>query len=280
MTGPGHMARRDSRVAPRQVSGVGMRTASADSVAAYWDRNVTNWKVAADLEPGTPAFFAEVERYRFDKLDYLPRVIDYNAYGGQRVLDVGCGLATDLSRFAKGGAEVTGIDISPRAIEMSRQNFAQRGLDGRFARMDGGAMTFGDASFDFVYCHTVLHFTPDPDSMIAEIHRVLKPGGTAFFMAINRKSWLYVLHKLAGVKIDYLDSPVFDPFDYDRFERSFAAFDRAEIVVERFPVRTEVHKGLKSTVYNTVFVDFYNALPKALTGKTGYHLLAFASKAP
>ena len=99
-------------------------------------------------------------------------------------------------------------------------------------------------------------------------------------MAINRKSWLYVLHKLAGVKIDYLDSPVFDPFDYDRFERSFAAFDRAEIIVERFPVRTEVHKGLKSTIYNTVFVDFYNALPKALTGKTGYHLLAFASKAP
>ncbi|MEO1495397.1 MAG: class I SAM-dependent methyltransferase, partial [Pseudomonadota bacterium] len=174
--------------------------------------------------------------------------------------------------------EVTGIDISPRAVELAERNFAQRGLEGRFLCMDGRSMDFDEASFDFVYCHTVLHFTPDPDHMIAEIRRVLKPGGTAFFMAINRWSWLYFLHRVAKVKIDYLDSPVFDPFDYDRFERAFAAFDHSDIVVERFPVRTEVHKGLKSVLYNRLFVDLYNALPKVLTGRTGYHLLAFASK--
>lgn len=226
-----------------------------DEVAAFRDRNVANWKVAAELEPGTPDFFAEVERYRFDKLDYLPRVIDYGGYAGQRVLDVGCGLATDLTRFARGGADVTGIDVS------------------------GRAMTFADASFDFVYCHTVLHFTPEPERMIAEVHRVLRPGGTAFFMAINRRSWLYAMHRIAKVEIDYLDSPVFDPFDYDRFAAAFAAFETCQIIVERFPVRTEVHKGMKSALYNTLFVDFYNSLPKALTGRTGYHLLAFAAKA-
>lgn len=250
-----------------------------DEVAAFWDRNVANWKVAAELEPGTPEFFAEVERYRFDKLDYLPRVIDYGGYAGQRVLDVGCGLATDLTRFARGGADVTGIDVSGRAIDLARANFEQRGLAGRFERMDGRAMTFADASFDFVYCHTVLHFTPEPERMIAEVHRVLRPGGTAFFMAINRRSWLYAMHRIARVEIDYLDSPVFDPFDYDRFAAAFAAFETCQIVVERFPVRTEVHKGMKSTLYNTLFVDFYNSLPKALTGRTGYHLLAFATKA-
>lgn len=253
-------------------------TTPIQTVADYWDRNVANWKIARDLETGSPTFFQEVERYRFDKLDYLPRVVDYAGLRGKSVLDAGCGLATDLTRFAKGGAEVTGIDISPRAVELARQNFAQRGLEGRFHCMDAGDMTFEDASFDFVYCHTVLHFTPDPEAVIAEIRRVLKPGGTAFFMAINRSSWLYFLHRVARMKIDYLDSPVFDPFDYARFDRAFAAFDSHEVIVERFPVRTEVHKGLKAFLYNTCFVDLYNALPRALTGKTGYHLLAFARK--
>lgn len=253
--------------------------AQTSTVSAFWDRNVANWKVAANLETGTPEFFAEVERYRFDKLDYLPRIVDYDAYAGREVLDVGCGLATDLSRFARGGARVTGIDLSERAIKLAQANFEQRGLEGRFLQMDGHQMAFEDASFDFVYCHTVLHFTPEPDAMIAEIHRVLKPGGTAFFMAINRRSWLYFLHRMFKVKIDYLDSPVFQPFDYENFEASFAGFDTCNIIVERFPVRTEVHKGLKSWVYNTLFVDLYNSLPKALIGKTGYHLLAFTTKA-
>lgn len=249
------------------------------AIADYWDANVANWKVAADLDVGTPEFFREVERYRFEKLDYLDRVVDYDAYRGQSVLDVGCGLATDLSRFARGGATTTGVDISPRAIELAKLNFEQRGLDGAFHVMDGRRMDFADETFDFVYCHTVLHFTAQPELMIAEIRRVLKPGGSALLMAINRRSWLFTMHRLAGVEIDYLDSPVFDPFDFDRFERAVAPFDARRILVERFPTRSEVHKGLKALLYNTVFVDLFNALPRRLVGKTGYHLLAFVGKA-
>jgi hypothetical protein len=57
-----------------------------------------------------------------------------------------------------------------------------------------------------------------------------------------------------------------------------SAFDEQEIIVERFPVPTEVHKGLKAMIYNRLFVGTFNALPRALTAKTGYHLLAFATK--
>ena len=67
---------------------------------------------------------------------------------------------------------MTGIDISPRAIELARTNFAQRGSPGGFAVMDGEALEFPDRSFDVVYCHTVLHFTPHPERMVGEIHRV------------------------------------------------------------------------------------------------------------
>ena len=251
---------------------------SIEAVANYWDRNVANWKIAADLETGSPAFFAEVERYRFDKLDYLPRVIDYNAYAGQRVLDVGCGLGTDLSRFARGGADCSGIDIAPAAVTLATDNFKQRQLSADLQCMNGEALTFADDQFDFVYCHTVLHFTPNPAAMIGEIHRVLKPGGTALLMTINRGSWLYFLHKIAGLNIDYMDAPVFHKFNYAEFDQQCAVFNNRRLVVERFPVRTEVHQGWKATVYNRCFVDLYNALPTAVIGKTGYHLLAFVQK--
>lgn len=248
------------------------------AISEFWDQNVANWKVASDLKVGSPEFFNEVERYRFEKLDYLPKLVDYSAFEGKKILDLGCGLGTDLSRFAKGGAEVTGVDISSRAVELATQNFEQRGLQGQFAQMNGHALDLPDNYFDFVYCHTVLHFTNKPESLVAEINRVLKPGGEALIMTINRASWLYFLHRVAGMKIDYLDSPVFDPWNYSQFDSLLRQFSKKRIVVERFPVRTEVHHGFKAFLYNTCFVDFYNALPKALTGKSGYHLLAFVSK--
>ena len=249
-----------------------------NAVKDYWEKNVANWKIASDLEAGSEDFFKEVERYRFDKLHYLPNYIDYNGFSGKHVLDVGCGLGTDLSLFAKGGANVSGVDIAPQAIHYAKENFAWRKLNADLQVMDGEALGFDDNSFDFIYCHTVLHFTSNPADMIAEIKRVLKPGGQALLMTINRASWLYALHKLAGLKIDYLDAPVFHRFNYGEFEQLLAPFNDKQMIVERFPVRTEVHSGIKAMIYNHLFVDLYNAMPKALIGKTGYHLLALVTK--
>lgn len=251
---------------------------STDAVTHFWDKNVANWKIASHLPQGSPAFFAEVERYRFEKLSYLLKVIDYSAYSKNSILDVGCGLATDLTYFARSGATTTGIDISGKAIELAKENFSQRNLVGNFQQMNGERLTLADNSFDFVYCHTVLHFTPNPEKMINEIHRVLKPGGTALLMTINRSSWLYFLHRVIGLKIDYMDSPVFHKFNYVEFDKLCSRFSKRRMIVERFPVRTEVHKGWKASIYNHLFVDIYNALPQKVIGKTGYHLLAFVEK--
>ena len=249
-----------------------------EHIADFWDANVSNWKVANHLEVGSQAFFTEVERYRFDKLDYLAGIAGFENHRGEKVLDVGCGLGTDTSRFASHGADITGIDISSRAIELAKRNFEWRGLTGTFDVMDGERMTFPDDVFDFVYCHTVLHFTQSPQRMIKEIHRVLKPGGRALLMAINRRSWLYFLHRVAGAKLDYMDAPVFHKMDPEELGRYISDFAEKDIKLYRFPVRTEVHKGLKAVLYNTLFVDLYNALPKGVTGGTGYHMIAFVTK--
>lgn len=248
-----------------------------EQVQTYWNTNVSNWKIAK--EPvGSEGYFREIEKYRFSKLNYLPRLVNFNGYSGKNILDVGCGLGNDLSRFVDGGALGTGIDISPVAVKLARQNFGWRKISAEFQCMNGEDMAFDDNSFDVVYCHTVLHFSPHPEALLKEIYRVLKPGGHAILMTINRHSWLYLLHRLASLKIDYMDAPVFNKFTYSEFYQMMSPFDCIDVIVERFPVRTEVHSGIKAFIYNRLFVDLYNALPKWVIGKTGYHLLAFAYK--
>ena len=83
---------------------------------------------------GIAGFFADLDQYHFEKLHHLPRLVDFDGYRGQRVLEVGCGAGTDLVRFARGGADVTGVDLSSSAIALARENFRQQGLTADLAR--------------------------------------------------------------------------------------------------------------------------------------------------
>lgn len=248
------------------------------AVRAYWNQYVGYWPVATAPE-GSADHFEQTEAYRFEKLDYLERRIDFTSYAGQQMLDIGCGLGNDAARFARGGALVTGVDIAPHAVELARTNFAQRSLTGTFLEGNGEALTLPSASFDFVWCHTVLHFTPDPARLVGEIHRVLRPGGKAVLATVNRRSWLRLMHRLGRVEIDHLAAPVFSWFSREDFAALLTPFAEVQIVTERFPVRTKVQKGLKAKLFNGLFVDTFAMLPHAWVEELGHHLVAFVRKA-
>ncbi len=247
------------------------------AVKAYWEEHVTDWPIARG-RPGTPTFFRETAAYRFEKLDYLDRLVDYAGYRGREVLDVGCGLGNDAARFAENGARITGIDIAMSAVGLSQRNFSQRAIGGSFRPMNGEALEIGDNAYDLVYCHTVLHFTPSPERMVAEIHRVLRPGGTAILMMVNSRSWMRFLHRLMKVEIDHLGAPVFHWYSPEQFAALLEIFAEVDLRFERFPVRTKVHKGVKALIYNHLFVDLFNALPRRLTGRSGHHMVAIVRK--
>src|SRR6476469_9748807 len=100
-------------------------------------------------------------------------------------------MGTDLLQFARGGAHCTGIDLTPRSIEITRHRFKLYGADGDFMLADGEHLPFASESFDVVYSNGVLHHTPDTAGAIREVHRVLRPGGTAKVMLYHRNSLNY-----------------------------------------------------------------------------------------
>src|SRR4051812_22312555 len=168
---------------------------TVDEVRRYWEEHIHDLEITSH-PVGSPGFFADLDQYHFEKLHHLLRLVDFNAYRGRRVLEVGCGAGTDLVRFARGGAIVSGVDLSSSAIELARTNFKQQGLQADLREADGERLPFADDSFDLVYAHGVVQYTTDPQALVDECRRVLKPGGEAVFQVYNRISWLNALSKL------------------------------------------------------------------------------------
>ena len=111
-----------------------------------------------------------------------------------------------------------------------------------------------------------------------ECRRVLKPGGEAVFQVYNRISWLNALSKLMKVPLEHEDAPVLLKYSAGEFRALLAGFRDVRIVAERFPVKSRLHGGWKGAVFNTFFVGTFNALPRALVRRFGWHLLAFCRK--
>jgi SAM-dependent methyltransferase len=257
------------------VSSSGAPTTAA--VRDYWNRHIHDLEITTH-PVGSPGFFADLDQYHFEKLHHLLRLVDFDGYRGRQVLEVGCGAGTDLARFAKGGAAVSGVDLSSSAIALARQNFEQQGLRGDLREADGEHLPFADDSFDLVYAHGVVQYTTDPAALVRECRRVLKPGGQAVFQVYNRISWLNALSKLMKVPLEHEDAPVLLKYSAREFRALLQDFRDVRIVEERFPVKSRLHGGWKGTVFNTFFVGTFNALPRSLVRRFGWHLLAFCRK--
>jgi SAM-dependent methyltransferase len=247
---------------------------SQRAVRSYWDTHIHDLDITSHA-PGSAGFFADLEQYHFEKLHHLPRLVPFDNFGGRRVLEVGCGAGTDLVRFARGGAIVTGVDLAPSSIALARKNFALEGRRAELLVADGEALPFADRSFDLVYAHGVVQYTTDDRALVRECRRVLKPGGVAVFQVYNRISWLNALSRVTKVELEHVDAPVLKKYSIGEFRDLLKGFSRVRIVPERFPVKTRLHGGLKGTIYNTLFVGLFNAMPKSLVRRFGWHLLAF-----
>ncbi len=141
-----------------------------DKVAQDWWSDEIRWvRTLKNLVPG--------------RLSWMDRQIDW---AGREVLDLGCAGGFMAEALAARGATVTGIDPAAQAIAAAKAHAAQTGLCIRYDVGVGEALPYADASFDAVVCVDVLEHVRDLPQVLAEIARVLRPGGLFLFDTINR----------------------------------------------------------------------------------------------
>jgi ubiquinone/menaquinone biosynthesis C-methylase UbiE len=186
--------------------------------------------------------YLEQSQRRYELEPYIEPFAEFARAQGKRVLEIGVGLGADHQRFAEAGAELTGIDLTERAVEHARRRLRLFGLGSNVSVGDAEQLAFADSSFDWVYSWGVIHHSPDTRRAVAEIHRVLRPGGTAKIMIYHKWSligymlWMrYALLRLRPwmtlerIYAQHLESPGTKAYSVREATRMFAAFGTVQV---------------------------------------------------
>src|SRR6266508_545065 len=161
-------------------------------VQSQWNNTPVGSERARRSQPHSIEWFKEIEadRYGADG-PWMPEVMEFASHAGEDVLEIGGGLGIDLAQFAEHGARVTDVDLSAGHLALAEEHFQLRGLAGRFVHHDGEELPFADGSFDLVYSNGVIHHTPNTVKVVAEMYRVLRPGGRVIAMVYAENSLHY-----------------------------------------------------------------------------------------
>lgn len=160
----------------------------------YKQRAIEQW--TADPCGPSARGAAELLEKRREYAPWMAAALDYAGAEGLAVLDVGCGQGIDLCEYALVGARVTGVDLTPRHVELARAHLAELGLNGSVVVGDAEALPFAEHSFDRVSSNGVLHHTPDIMAALREILRVLRTCGRATIIVYNRGSAHYLIEQV------------------------------------------------------------------------------------
>jgi ubiquinone/menaquinone biosynthesis C-methylase UbiE len=222
--------------------GRSVNASKKDAVRAFWDEASCGERLY--LPDTTASGFRQHDSERYRLEPYIETFAQFESAKGLRVLEIGIGLGADHQRFAEAGAELVGIDLTPRAIDRTRERFYALGLTSELKVGDAEKLDFESNCFDVVYSWGVVHHSPDTRAAVNEIYRVLKPGGVAKVMVYNKYSlvglmlWLRYalaagrpLTSLASIYSTYLESPGTKAYTESEARDLFARFEQVSVSV-------------------------------------------------
>ena len=171
-------------------------TTTIDKVKKYWNKKNIPQQWYSNKTPFTIQWFNELSLKRYNTYyEYIKYDAEFENHPGEKVLEIGTGIGTDLIEYAKNGSKVYGIDLGPDQIDLTKLNFKLRNLDYEDLKVCSAEnIEYEDETFDLVYSFGVLHHTPDTEKAISEIYRILKPDGQAIIMLYAR-GWKHYLKR-------------------------------------------------------------------------------------
>lgn len=253
-------------------------TAGINEVRDYWEWYIENTSVPGE-SCGSPGFFESIRRGHRRAYGPADERLDLQRLHGRSLLELGCGIGLDTVQFARHGAAVTAVDVSPRALELAGRNLEYHGLSARLEVANAETLSFPDDRFDFVVARGILMFTPDDAKLMTEIRRVLKPGGEAQLLLHNRFSWYVLLARVAATDLVHAaGGPPVNRLYTRREARALVSdFSAHEISFARFPTATK-RRGPFAELYNRALVPVAQRLPQRALERLGYYLIVRAVK--
>ena len=199
-------------------------TPTVEDVREFWNEHPCD--SATSTAEDRRRYFAEIRQKRYSAQWHIPVIANFDAYRDRDVLEIGCGLGTDGLEFARRGARYVGLDLSERSIELAHEHFELAGIACDLRVADAEHLPFADVQFDHVYSFGAIHHSPATETIVDEIHRVLRPGGTFCVMVYNRSSINYkveimLLRRLFRIVLYHPFAP--------RFLARLLRFDRAKL---------------------------------------------------
>ena len=151
--------------------------AKFQALAARW------WDPESEFRP-----LHEINPLRLDWIDA------HAAIAGRRVLDVGCGGGILSESMAQRGAQVKGIDLGARALQIAELHSLDTGIEVDYERIAVEALAQREPGrYDVVTCMELLEHVPDPESVVRACATLVRPGGWVFFSTINRNPKAFLL---------------------------------------------------------------------------------------
>lgn len=164
--------------------------ATVKEVQDYWDRRPCNIRHSSRAI-GTLEYFDDVEARKYRVEPHIPGFAQFDRWRGKKVLEIGCGIGTDSINFAKAGARLTVVDLSPESLELCKRRFEVYGLSANFylANAEELSSVVPVEDYDLVYSFGVIHHTPDPERVLAEIQKYCGAATEVRIMLYAKWSW-------------------------------------------------------------------------------------------
>lgn len=168
--------------------------AGVEEVRDYWNRRPCNIR-HSKKEVGKKEYFNDVEARKYMVEPHIPVFAEFSKWSGKKVLEIGCGLGTDATNFARAGADYSAIELSEKSLELAKRRFDVFELKGKFY--------YGNAEevhniipiekYDLVYSFGVIHHTPNPSKVIEAIKHFMNEDSELRIMLYAKNSWKNIM---------------------------------------------------------------------------------------
>ena len=248
-----------------------------DDVRTYWDDRPCNVK-HSKKEVGTKEYFDEVERKRYTAEPHIPSFAGFSNTKGKKVLEVGCGMATEGINYARAGATYTGTDLSIESLDLAKKRFKVYNNKGNFYLGNSEELSsfVPVETYDLIYSFGVIHHSPHPEKIISEIKKYMNKDSTLKIMLYASESWKnYMIEAGYDQPEAQYGCPIANTYTKDEVRELLDGFD---VTIEQnhiFPYQIEPYKRgefVKQPWFESMPDEIFKVLKKNL----GWHLLITA----